>query len=140
MMRLRSRAADYDEEDIPMDALETLEMLKTTRPRVGNRKSDEERGAGEDISSTSDPDELNESHSGMSSVGIPSTTSPYSCSEDEEMNDQNVSSSDFEINENAKEEGINNLFDFGKECCVDDRMEVVVTGECGSTSPPSNSG
>eukprot|EP01087_Luapelamoeba_hula_P015186 TRINITY_DN4505_c0_g1_i4.p1 TRINITY_DN4505_c0_g1~~TRINITY_DN4505_c0_g1_i4.p1 ORF type:complete len:665 (+),score=93.47 TRINITY_DN4505_c0_g1_i4:14-2008(+) len=33
MMRLRNRSADCDEEDIPIDALETLEMLKSSTER-----------------------------------------------------------------------------------------------------------
>ena len=108
MMRLRSRAADYDEEEIPIDALETLEMLKSSvKPSSpGKRESRREKRAaskkkGEDLledeqvlmmeeNSNSESEEMQEC--------VPEGA------DDDDMNDQSSSSDDLDISsENVKE-------------------------------------
>jgi len=171
MMRLRSRAVDYDEEDIPIDALETLEMLKTSMKsskanRNRNLKSNHNRNdSGNSNDSVSQENKLEgnnveckieeeqalvmeDSNSNFDSDqempdgvvdGPVDLRSSFGPSDDD---DNSSSSSDFEINENAKEEGMHNLFDFAKDsCCAETKVVAVeqnMAVECAPTSPPSD--
>jgi len=153
MMRLRSRAVDYDEEEIPIDALETLEMLKCSvngsnkdSNRLREKREDEDcLKKEEDLSldeeqvlmmedTSSESEEMQE---GVPEGVVGDRGSTFSHSDDEEMNDQSSSSSDSDMNDNVKEEVIN-LFNFGKNCSAETKVpstEMVVESE--PTSPPS---
>jgi len=160
MMRLRSRAVDYDEEDIPIDALETLEMLKTSvKGTKGSKKqknnitsiiierreesstvvevckSEEGRPSDDEPclvmeDSNSESEEMQDSN-GSSSDSLRASVSSFGPSDDDIDNSSSSNSSDdFEINENAKEEE-GILFEFAKDCTpVENNKADQMTVEC----------
>jgi len=109
MMRLRSRAADYDEEEIPIDALETLEMLKSSvKPSSpGKGESRREKRAdskkkGEDLLQLEDEQVLMMEENSNSESEEMQECVPEGA-DDDDMNDQSSSSDDLDMSENVKE-------------------------------------